>query len=211
MLKGGRIDYFRYVLWVRLKNLDFDGVSLEELGLSQERSVHHSASGGVYLQSVLKGVEIRVGSRALDLGSGKGSAVSTLARFPFEEIVGIELSYELVSIAEANVRRLGLKNVHFVCMDAGRFTDLDRFTHIYMFNPFPASVMQEVLDNLAVSFARKPRDLTLIYYYPVCDDVVMRSGLFRIVKKMTFPFSHPFFVYRHHARESDLSDVTENP
>ena len=174
----GPCGCLRYAIWVRLKGLDFGPVSLEKLGLSNDRSVYHSASGGIYLDRILRTLRIPSGSRALNLGSGKGSAVCTLARFPFEEILGIELSQPLIDIAKANGRRLGLLNVHFVCMDAGQFRDFERFTYIYMFNPFPSAVMQEVMENLAASLASARRRLTLVYYYPVCDDVVMQLRAF---------------------------------
>jgi predicted RNA methylase len=194
---NGPLDYFRYLFWVRAKRLDFGPASLETLGLSPNRSVHHSASGGILLAEVCKRIEIPPGSRILDLGSGKGAAVCTLARFPFDEILGCELSESLVRIAAANTRKLGLENVHFVVSDASKFTDLDRFTHVYMFNPFPALVMKEVMMNVAASLIRKPRWVTLIYLYPVCGDVVMGCGLFTRRAEIHFPSSHPFHVYHH--------------
>ena len=205
----GRFDHILYALWVRLNRLDFANVSLEELGHSSERSVFHHTSGGADLAKVLRGLNIPRGSRALDLGSGKGGAVCTLAGFPFEEILGIELSARLIGIAEANIRTLNLKNVHFVRLDAGRFTDLDRFTHIYMYNPFPRAVVLEVVQNLTASLARTPRALTLIYYHPTCDDVIMDSGLFRREREITFQFSHPFCVYVHDVAKASMAKTAE--
>ncbi len=198
----GRFDCILWAIKVRAKGLDFSPVSLEDLGFSRERSVHHSASGGAYLRQVLRGLAIPKGSRALDLGSGKGAAACTMAEFSFEEVVGIELSERLVRIAESNIRRLNLKNVRFVHADAGRFSVLDPFTHMYMFNPFPAPVIKEMMENLAASLARKPRELTLIYHNPACDDVIMSSGLFRRDMEMTSPLSHPFYIYVHDVQRS---------
>ncbi len=197
LIMTGRFDHILYALWVRFNRLDFAPASLEELGHSSERSVFHHTSGSADLAQVLRCLKIPKGSRALDLGSGKGGAACTLAGFPFEEILGIELSERLIRIAEANIRKLNFKNVHFVCLDAGRFTDLDRFTHIYMYNPFPRAVVLEVVQNLTASLARTPRALTLIYYLPACDDVIMDSGLFRKEREITFQFSQPFCVYVH--------------
>jgi|ERR1051326_6533173 hypothetical protein len=87
--------------------------------------------------------------------------------------------------------------------DAGKFSDLDRFTHFYMFNPFPCPVVREVLENLAASLARRPRRVTWIYHLPACDDVIMDSGLFRREMKLDFPDSHPFFVYVHDSRKCE--------
>jgi SAM-dependent methyltransferase len=189
-----RFDYFAYTIWVRLKRLDFSPVPLEKPDPSWSRAFYHSASGGVFLSDVLKKIEIPRGSRVLDLGSGKGSATCTLAKFSFEEVVGVELFDSLVRIAEINVRRIGLKNV---ALDAGHFKDLDRFTHIFMFNPFPCSVMDEVMRNLAVSLIRKPRRVTLIYLHPVCHHVVMSSGLFAMDMEIILPSCLPFYIYTH--------------
>jgi SAM-dependent methyltransferase len=203
----GRFDHLLYAMWVRWKGLDFRPVSLEQLGLSESRSVYHAASGGVFLADLLRRIEIARGSRALDLGCGKGSAVCTLARFSFDEVVGVDLSEELVRIAESNSRKLGLGQVRFCVSDAGAFTDLDRFTHIYMFNPFPAPVMREVMKNLTESLRRRPRSLTLIYFFPVCHDVVAGSGLFAQVSEIECGDVHPYNVYRHEA-EGDRRAVS---
>lgn len=186
LLLAGRLDLLSYGVWKRMKGLDLGFVSMESLGLSPGHSNWHTNSGGPNLARVLNKLNIPGTSRALDLGSGKGGAVFTLSRFPFVEILGVEISPELVRVAEANLTRLGLQNVHFLCADAIRFTDIDRFTYIYMFNPFPCAVVKQVLDNIAVSLARTARRLTLIYNNPVCHDTIMESGLFRMDKQYSF-------------------------
>src|SRR5438046_2096412 len=108
----GRCDHLRYALWVRAKGLDFSPVSVERLGLSNERAKHHAASGGVFLGDVLSEMDIPPGSRIIDLGCGKGSAMCTLARFPFDEVAGVELSAPMARIAQANWQKLGLKDLH---------------------------------------------------------------------------------------------------
>ena len=191
IILNGRFDYLIYKTNARIKGLDLDYVSLENLGLSTDRSNRHEETGGPRLKRVLKTLDIQKSNRALDLGSGKGGAVLTLSMFPFSEIVGVEISDSLIGIAEANVAKMGLRNVHFVSCDAGEFTDLDRFTHIYMANPFPQPVVKEVMDNLSASLYRRSRNLTLIYCHPVCHDVIMNSGLFKIHKQLTFS---PVFI-----------------
>lgn len=186
LLRRGRLDILIYEARNRLKSLDLGFVALETLGLSRQSSESHSNSGGPDLARVLKKLKITRTSRALDLGSGKGGAVFTFRKFPFAEIVGIEISPELARIAETNLARLRLRNIHFVRADAATFNDLDRFTHVYMFNPFPCAVVKRVLANLAVSLARAPRCLTLIYNNPVCHETIMASGLFRVDHEFTF-------------------------
>ena len=177
----------RYAIWVRWHGLDF----------SPERMVHDGTSGGVFLADVLKTVDVPKGSRIIDLGSGKGSAMCTLATFPFEEVAGVELSDALVRVAKINAGKLRLRNLTFYASDAADFTDYDRFSHFYMFNPFPGEVMEAVMNNLVISLARKPRRITVIYRFPACDDVVMRSGLFKNRTNVQAGFVHPCHVYVH--------------
>jgi tRNA1(Val) A37 N6-methylase TrmN6 len=193
---NGRTDYLLYALWVRCMKLDFRHVSLETLGFSPDHSVHHAGSGGPFLADVLKKIDIPPGSRIVDLGCGKGSAMCTLARFPFEEVAGVELSEDLARIAEDNGRKLGL-SLRFYVADVVDFKEFDRFTHIYMFNPFPEAVTAQVMKNLRASLKRKPRKLTMIYFFPVCHDVIMQSGLFIKEMEIATKFTHPYFIYVH--------------
>ena len=181
--------------------LDLEFVSAEGLGLSPETSHYHSNSGGPDCARVFRALRIPPGSVALDLGSGKGGAVITLRELPFEEIVGVEISPELVSIATDNVTRLGLRNIRFVQCDAAEFTDLDRITHIYMYNPFPCSVVGRVMDNIAASIASVDREITLIYRNPLCDATIRSSGLFERMRSMTIE-DHECVIYRYAPRSS---------
>jgi SAM-dependent methyltransferase len=199
MLREGRTRELRYVAWRRWHGLDLVSVELDELGLPAERANFYANSPGPSLEAVFRRLKIPPGSALLDFGSGKGGAALLLARLPFSEVVGVELSPELVRIAEANRERLRLKHVRFVCIDAAAFADLDRFTHVYMFNPFPAAVMEPVLQNLRRSLEQSPRDLTLVYKNPVHHDLVMASGLFPAYEIDAPPEEQPFHIY-HHAR-----------
>lgn len=199
-LTGDRVHVWLYALYVKLLRLDLGRVPLDELGLPADRSVLHDASGGPELAEVMAGVEIPPGSAIVDLGSGKGGAVLTLCRFPFDEVVGVEISERLVRTAEANARRAGARRVRFIVADAAGFTDLDRFTHVYMYHPFRAPVLEGVLENVRASLERRPRSLTLVYKNPVHHDTVMASGLFRQIGERQFAERSPgvglFRIYR---------------
>jgi 16S rRNA G527 N7-methylase RsmG len=196
-IKAGRFDSLWYSFWVRLRGLDLRPASVEDLGLSANRSKGHASSGGADFVRVLKTIPIISGDRAIDMGSGKGGAVFSLARFPFVEVVGVELSEKLVRIAEANTARLKINNVGFKCADAGRFADLDQYTHVYMFNSFPAEVAKEVLANLEISLIRRPRQLFLIIKGPDSLERIIKSELFKLRSKHSFAYSQPFYVYEH--------------
>ncbi len=198
LLAAGRWDYWLYLLQLRLKGVDVESVSLEELRLSPERSVDYRDSGGPDLARVLKSLKIKPASFAIDFGCGKAGAIITLAKFAFDGVTGLEISPELIRVARENVARMGLRNVDFVCSDAAAFKELDRYTHVYMYNPFPVSVVEQVLRNLGESLRRNARPMTLIYRNPVGHNAVLGTGLF--LKTNEFQFrenSHPFFVYGH--------------
>jgi hypothetical protein len=174
-LADGTLDELWYEFVNRWRNIDLEYVSVEDLGLPPDRAHPHANSGGATCAKILRSIEIPRGSVAVDYGSGKGGAALTLGRFPFDEVIGIELSADLVQIARENAARARLRNIRFVQCDAEAFTDLDRVTHIYLYNPFPCIVLQRVLANLRASLARRERMLTVIYRNPKCHDVLVAA------------------------------------
>lgn len=182
-----------YALWIRWHGLDLTAQSCHELALPSDRAKGHAASGGPLLERVLNALAIPPGSRVVDLGSGKGGAAITLSRY-FAEVVGVELSPELVETAKANVRKLRLSNVHFTCGDAAGFVDLHRFDCIYMFNPFPQPVMAEVARNLWKARVVHGRPRLVIYKNPVLEQELLSTG-WRKDKEFAFRGSRPFGVY----------------
>jgi hypothetical protein len=199
-ISAGRYDILCYKIRIYRKKVDFCQVSVEELDLPECVANYYSDSGGPDLALVAKAICVPKGSRAIDIGSGKGGAVFTLGEYPFEEVVGVEISKDLIRIAEENRVRLGLRNVRFICCDARAFTEYDSYSHIYMYNPFPCNVMSDVLCNVSESLKRKPRSLTLIYKNPVCHGEIIDSGLFSLQREYKFrKCHHPFRVYYHPA------------
>jgi SAM-dependent methyltransferase len=200
-IRTGRFDILCYKLRNYQAGIDLRIASLKELGLSEDCAHEYVDSGGPNLARLVKAIRVPKGSRVIDIGSGKGGAVFTLSKFPFEEVVGVEISKDLIAIAEGNQARLGLRNVRFICCDARMFKEFETYSHIYFFNPFPANVMREVMCNVSESLVRKPRSVTLIYLNPVCHDEVINSGLFRMKREFSFSMDrrHLFRVYYHSA------------
>ena len=182
-----------YGSWVILRGLDFATVSVEDLGLSKERSEYYSTSGGPDLERVFRALEIKPTDRIIDVGCGKGAAIITLAKFPFAKIAGVEVSPELIRVAEANFERLGLHGIELHCCDATVFRDYDEYSFVYFFNPFKGPVMTPVVENLAASLKRRPRRLTIVYYYPICRDMLVSGGFEKVREFNHAPL--PFAVY----------------
>jgi SAM-dependent methyltransferase len=168
----------RYLFVAKLRGIDLNGVSLEELGLDSARSVYYSDSGPG-LEQFLQSFYISPSDVALDLGCGKGGAMITMAKY-FSRVDGVGISPRLAEIARNNLRRAHASLSEVYCADATEFTDFDRYTVVYMFNPFAAPVLSQALANLRESLRRRPRLMRLIYRNPVCDDVVIAAGFQRL-------------------------------
>jgi len=182
-----------YVLRNRWHNLDLSFVSVHDLGLSEDKSKFYSDSGGPDLDIVLRSLPISHSDEALDAGCGKGGALLTLARYPFARVDGFDISESLVNIARENVRKAKVSNSSVFVADASRFADLDRYTYLYMFNPFTALVLKPFMDNVIESIRRKPRKVTLVYRYPVDEPVILAVGFNKVCEFLHA--SHPFVIY----------------
>jgi len=69
----------------------------------------------------------RKGERVLDLGTGPGEPAITIAQSiaPSGQVVGVDLSEKMVSIAERSARGQGVRNVEFRTMDCSALTFAD--------------------------------------------------------------------------------------
>lgn len=193
--RDGRWDLLAYSFWVRLNGLDLRAENEEQLQIDRARGNGHADSGGPDLIRVLETLKITFSDRILDLGSGKGGALLSIAKFPFAEILGVELSQRMIEIAQQNIRRVGAKNIRMLHADASLFDDFDRFNYVYMFNPFPEKIVNDVICHLGASLMRRPRKVTLIYKYPGCPDEFVDSSIFSKETQLQFAGSHPFSIY----------------
>lgn len=125
----------------------------------------------------------------VDIGSGKGRAVFLAAMHPFREVVGVELSPVLHTVAESNLelmRRSGAL-VAPARLWQGDATELDvpRGPWIaYLYHPFREPTAARVVDRLVASLAGTARPAAILYGHPTMQrsldgDVFARGGLFR--------------------------------
>ncbi len=108
----------------------------------------------------------------VDLGSGKGKALMVASEFPFQSIIGIEFSPELVETAKSNVQRFldvtgrQGRDIASVCDDAMQYSFPDAPLLLYFFNPFDDTILAPVITNIATSFERSRRPMWVIYFKP---------------------------------------------
>lgn len=107
----------------------------------------------------------------LDLGAGKGRALFLASERPYQRLIGVEFSHELVASAEDNL--LGFKSPHqqchnfqFICQDVTDYKLPAENLLIYMYNAFDDVLLKKVLIQIEDSFQKNPRKIVLVYLNP---------------------------------------------
>jgi SAM-dependent methyltransferase len=117
------------------------------------------------------------GRTFIDFGCGKGRELLLASDYPFDCIIGVEFSPELVEVARRNLATCKNPNQisHNICIvaaDAASYQLPEDPLVLYFYNPFNALVMQSVMSNLRDSLQRLPRPVTLIYCTPQHDSLL---------------------------------------
>ena len=104
----------------------------------------------------------------VDLGCGKGRVVLGAAQYPFQSVLGVDLSMALTEVASRNVsifpasaRKCG--DVRILNVDATQVDYPDTNLLLHLYHPFDANVTAAVLRNLEASLAGKPRQVRIAY------------------------------------------------
>ena len=118
----------------------------------------------------------------LDLGSGKGRTLLLASEYPFRRVLGVELLPELHHLAQENIRAFKSDSqkcaaLEALCGDARDFPFPAEPLLIYLFNPFPESVLAQVVRNLEQSLREHPRPVIVLYHNPLLANVLDASFL----------------------------------
>jgi SAM-dependent methyltransferase len=172
-----------------VRRYDLEG----EEGLSQNRefAVPYTAARVQGVRKCLRALDPPTTGGFVDLGCGKGRALLLAAEFGFSNVVGVEFCEPLCRIARENYERYRAKTgvlaeVRVVHADVAQYEIEDDQTVFFMFNPFGAPVLAEVVNRIEASWRREPRALWLIYNRPVHQDEVTRSGFLRVSREYRF-------------------------
>ena len=132
----------------------------------------------------------------VDLGSGKGRVLLMASMHPFARIIGVEVQPELEAIARHNIEifsRPGqlCRRIESLCADAREYDFPRENLVLYLFNPFPAYVLREVLEKLAASARSTPRPIFVLYNAPFERQEFDRNSAFEPCCE-----SPQFLIYR---------------
>ncbi len=125
---------------------------------------------------MIKHLPARVeGFSYVDFGCGKGRTLLLAAERGFQDIVGVDISAQLLEVARENMARKGIPG-KLVCCDVREFEFPERPLVLFMYNPFYPDVMQAVAERLRKSTAKTPRDVFILYYSAAIKDVWAEQG-----------------------------------
>jgi hypothetical protein len=105
-----------------------------------------------------------------------------------------------MNIAQFPRSRMKCRNVECVLDDASQVGPPDGEAVHYFFNPFSREVFAEVLNNIVVSYRKRPRRLYLILVdQPEVADLINNSGVFQkhelpLVERMKVKLLSPYEV-----------------
>jgi SAM-dependent methyltransferase len=181
---------------------------LSSLGVAGRDRVDYEPSGILLTRRMLDAHPIQPDDVFLDLGCGKGRVVLQAARRPFRRVVGVDVSPQLIDVAQRNLEscrsRLRCQDVEFVAADAASYEIPDDVTAVYMCNPFGGEIFQAAVDALLASVERRPRRLRLSYCMPLEHDRLMATGRFRLAGELTTWRPTAEWALRAGIREYDL-------
>ena len=186
---AGRCSRYYHGLRHRLLGLDF--------AVDYERDFELSSGHGYEptpercFRATLRHIPIPVSEISLlDIGCGKGSIIVYARKAGIVNLGGVELSQKFMSICKNNIRLLGYNNVELIQQDATTLGDaLDKYNVIYMFNPFPAPVMQAFLSRVIESLERCPRKAYIVYDNPI-EAYVFDEMRFAVQSSFIVPMYH---------------------
>ncbi len=130
----------------------------------------------------------------VDFGSGKGRAVLLASEYSFRELVGIDFSPELTSIAERNwsvyqspKRRCA--TARFVCQDFMNYEIPDSPSVLYFYHPCGEALLKKVVAKTADVAGRHATPVAIVYVNPVHTHLWAEAG-FQLVEATRVPGCH---------------------
>ncbi len=154
-------------LRTRLKNLSQEwllGISTRGFAPApRPDAVHYATISYSDTREVLRRLDLQPTDTFVDVGAGKGRVLCLAAQHRVRQVIGIEYSSELVSIARRNVSHMrGKQSPVEVHLGAAEDFDYSAASVLYFYNPFEANVLDVVLHKLSVDRAGKPLRLAFV-------------------------------------------------
>lgn len=153
--------------------------------ISDESHNFHWGSHDYKFMEALESFSIKDDDAVFDFGCGKGGVLLLMRMCGFSVIGGVEYDDCLYSAAVNNCKKMGLDTNRIIQGDASKLTsELDGYNYFFMYDPFEGKQFEMVAKNLADSYKRNKRKITIIYASPQCDNALRTIGGFALTKKI---------------------------
>ncbi|MBD5606632.1 MAG: class I SAM-dependent methyltransferase [Candidatus Eremiobacteraeota bacterium] len=169
---------------VFLGDLDPDAI-----GPSIEHATHYEPTPVGDLERLLGHVPFPLESATfVDIGAGMGRAVFAAARYPFRQVVGIEISPALLAVASDNLAAfdrtdLRCRDIRLARGDAATYRFPKGDLVVYLYNPFDGALLARVVATLA---RERRTHLAILYHTPVERDAIEACAEFELVGEEPF-------------------------
>ena len=110
----------------------------------------------------------------VDLGCGKGRPLLVASEFPFRDIIGVELSPPLAQVTQRNAAVIANRfpartPVRVAVGDASNYPLPPGNLVIFLYNPFHAELIANVVVGVEAALATEARSIYVIYYNPIAS------------------------------------------
>jgi SAM-dependent methyltransferase len=145
-----------------LRGIKTEGlIELDELGIDPSLGGRYETTSYKTLNHVLKIAKKKGFDSMIDIGCGNGRSLVVANEVGFTNLFGVDISSDLIAICEQNLKKLGI-SAHLKACDVSKYGLPDRDLVIFLFNPFGAERMANLVKEL---IKRKNRYL-VIYANP---------------------------------------------
>ncbi len=161
----------------------------EAIGPNIEHATHYEPTPVGDLERLLAHVPFALEAATfVDVGAGMGRAVFAAARYPFRQVIGLEISPALVAVARDNLATFAAterrcRDIRLVRGDAATFRFPKGDLVVYLYNPFDAALLTRVIATLARG---ERTNLAILYHTPVERDVIEARSEFELVGEEPF-------------------------
>jgi SAM-dependent methyltransferase len=183
---------------------DFDPQRGFPYAIRQEKARHKDSiiyQGANYwnIRRIIRVLQPQGNDVFYDIGCGKGRCLCLFARLPLRHVVGVELDPSLVEAARGNARRLRGRRtpIEVRCQDAAT-ADYSKGTIYFLYLPFGPETMRDVLESIRRTVEENPRDVTIVYYNAMFDEVLQNLTWLKPVHELKTLTGYPvsFFSNR---------------
>jgi SAM-dependent methyltransferase len=144
---------------IRLENLEINSASVAVGRQYQPILVRH-------WNEILRSLKVCDSDVLVDFGCGKGRVLLLGAMSGFKNVIGVEFSPDLCSIARDNAskfRGIGGCRIQVFEGDAGAYEISEEQTIFFFFNPFDNPILGKVVDNIRASVEECPRAASIVF------------------------------------------------